>query len=38
MITKGELMDAILNTPQMVVEDRAAFTHWMVSACFALES
>jgi hypothetical protein len=27
MITMGKLMDAILNIPQMVVEDRAAFTH-----------
>jgi len=31
-------MDAILTTPQMVVEDRATSPHWAVSACFALES
>jgi hypothetical protein len=31
-------MDAILTTPQMVVEDCATFTDWTVSACFALES
>jgi hypothetical protein len=31
-------MNAILTTPQMVVEDRATFTDWTVGACFALES
>jgi hypothetical protein len=28
MITKGEFMDVILTTPQMVVEDCATFTDW----------
>jgi hypothetical protein len=38
MITKGEFMDGILTTPQMVVEDCATLTDWTASACFALES
>jgi hypothetical protein len=38
MITKGEFMDAILTTPQMVVEDCATFTDRTASACFVLES